>query len=1311
MGAADKPARSAPRPFTHWKPGRVDALRVFLLSESFQGAVQLTCGLLFVSLFVLVDALRFPGACVAVLLYIVVSVVAAPDNNVGTRIFLCGFMIGPMWIALITGGLVGTFAKLAPTPLGHLLILATLGPLVLIPFAANRVGVGHPFLWAMGMVSALYVGLPIVAGWPFQDVQQFWTRSVALVFLAALIAMFAGSVLSMVVLPSLASHKLEDEVSLALRSLGHHLTSVASHLLRREGGGGALLPLPGHMQGMHPLLLGPRDVPGSALVPGLVDKEALGLFNANEVYVALMDWFEHMSRPPEDAAARSKSLASCLAARRSSGSFSSTRAKSTFYGADPASQAAAVAAAVIDAADDWDGLGDSDGALLFGLSKDGGGEGEAEGEGGHGGSQGWRHTRAASQPRGLRLGSSAAATSTIAARAKAAASAPPAPRPAPRGGSVAGDRLAEAAGAVSPAPSIADVRQLLAHSNQLLDAAATEPQWLRGCSRRFDRAAWAKVIAAGQLLALRLSALDLVQRDHAALLDESPDFPVMPEYEALVQGLYASAAAALALVARQLADRDDAGAECVAMRDVLQREEWRGARERHADLVEAALIRYWRIIHDATPEAPVTLPRAHWVRRWMFFQLATRGVADAVDGLVEAAAAAVAGPRACRHCGCCGLPGGGAQAPARAKQDGATSNKATDIDVEAGRAAAGLNGSPGPANGAPPLTHKAGDPVQGPRAAAEAGPSRAERAAAALQGFARRHTAWLRPWLPLALNVEQYRSLRKTFGTDLPAALSSKQAFLRQIKGRRFIAGVKYWFVISTVLVALLLVQYHIPSAYRRAFLPPSSAGAYAPNFGYSAAAVGMADRVEATVFKVVIWVGSAVVGAAVGWALMSHAALAENALALAAVICAVAFCVGCLGRSRNTLVTLYTLMTIASVVLCQFTPCCTGHTGSTTMAIVRGGAVAAAALWAVAVQNLVFPWYTSAWALEQLAAVYKEAADLLADLVVELYEETDALTRREAAPGAGAGGGGEAEGDGSGQAAGGGGEAAGAVGTASGRVLMLNEAVRRMQRQLAERAAHERGPGASGAAPRPPPSSANDSEAPPPQQPREHGVRFAAAATAAASDDGGGSVRAAPEGGGLSYYPAAGPAAASNLERLAAVKVSLVLDTTAWTTGIFATPPVVLRMLSAMFDVVDALGALQQAIKVPVEALSGSWDWTLNNTGQLWGQLLLEVIALADATTAHVTQPTPETAQRLLGKIQDVQHSRYEYFERGRDLRQLMHAAVATDDALYAAHMDAQAAAWHLPGHLRYTGCVYATAKVLDRITTVARCALEARG
>ena len=55
-------------------------------------------------------------------------------------------------------------AKLAPTPQAHVAILATLGPLAIVPFAVNRVGTSHLFLWAMGMVSALYVGLPLLAG-------------------------------------------------------------------------------------------------------------------------------------------------------------------------------------------------------------------------------------------------------------------------------------------------------------------------------------------------------------------------------------------------------------------------------------------------------------------------------------------------------------------------------------------------------------------------------------------------------------------------------------------------------------------------------------------------------------------------------------------------------------------------------------------------------------------------------------------------------------------------------------------------------------------------------------------------------------------------------------------------------------------------------------------------------------------------------------------------------------------------------------------------------------------------------------------
>eukprot|EP00882_Tetradesmus_deserticola_P034348 GHRQ01039368.1.p1 GENE.GHRQ01039368.1~~GHRQ01039368.1.p1 ORF type:complete len:113 (-),score=2.31 GHRQ01039368.1:118-456(-) len=83
----------------------------------------------------------------------------------------------------------------------------------------------------------------------------------------------------------------------------------------------------------------------------------------------------------------------------------------------------------------------------------------------------------------------------------------------------------------------------------------------------------------------------------------------------------------------------------------------------------------------------------------------------------------------------------------------------------------------------------------------------------------------------------------------------------------------------------------------------------------------------------------------------MMHPAVANNPVALAAVICCFCFAVGTLNRSKNTLVILYTLMTVASVVLCQYTPACCNDTGSTMMAVMRGVSVAAASLFAVAVQ------------------------------------------------------------------------------------------------------------------------------------------------------------------------------------------------------------------------------------------------------------------------------------------------------------------------------------------------------------------------
>jgi hypothetical protein len=113
-----------------------------------------------------------------------------------------------MWLSLLLGGVIATLGKLAPTPEGQLIILCVLGPLALVPFAANRVGTSHLYMFAMGLVSCLYLGMPILAGWSAPDITTLWTRAVGFVLVAALIGMSAGSVLSMIVLPSLASHKV-----------------------------------------------------------------------------------------------------------------------------------------------------------------------------------------------------------------------------------------------------------------------------------------------------------------------------------------------------------------------------------------------------------------------------------------------------------------------------------------------------------------------------------------------------------------------------------------------------------------------------------------------------------------------------------------------------------------------------------------------------------------------------------------------------------------------------------------------------------------------------------------------------------------------------------------------------------------------------------------------------------------------------------------------------------------------------------------------------------------------------------------------
>lgn len=73
-----------------------------------------------------------------------------------------------------------------------------------------------------------------------------------------------------------------------------------------------------------------------------------------------------------------------------------------------------------------------------------------------------------------------------------------------------------------------------------------------------------------------------------------------------------------------------------------------------------------------------------------------------------------------------------------------------------------------------------------------------------------------------------------------PAPPTPPPAFKATLCKRRVQAAIKYWSVLVLLFVGTLLLQYFVPVA-----------GRLNPSFGYTAAAVGMSDRVESTVFKV----------------------------------------------------------------------------------------------------------------------------------------------------------------------------------------------------------------------------------------------------------------------------------------------------------------------------------------------------------------------------------------------------------------------------------------------------------------------------
>lgn len=103
----------------------------------------------------------------------------------------------------------GSLAKLAGEgTAAYVVLLCTLGVAVLAVLSINRVAKQPPYLWGLGMVSCIVFGLTLVNGRAVFPIDRFWNVVVASVLLSMVLAVGVVVLVSLLVVPSLAS----DEV-------------------------------------------------------------------------------------------------------------------------------------------------------------------------------------------------------------------------------------------------------------------------------------------------------------------------------------------------------------------------------------------------------------------------------------------------------------------------------------------------------------------------------------------------------------------------------------------------------------------------------------------------------------------------------------------------------------------------------------------------------------------------------------------------------------------------------------------------------------------------------------------------------------------------------------------------------------------------------------------------------------------------------------------------------------------------------------------------------------------------------------------
>ena len=113
MATLHKPPPSLPTPVFPWPRTPWCRLRAYVTGQHFASAVQLSLGILFLSLFVVVDRLRFPMACQAAVVFAALAIQLFPNNAMGGRIAAGLVAAGSICIGAAAGGVAVQLAWLA----------------------------------------------------------------------------------------------------------------------------------------------------------------------------------------------------------------------------------------------------------------------------------------------------------------------------------------------------------------------------------------------------------------------------------------------------------------------------------------------------------------------------------------------------------------------------------------------------------------------------------------------------------------------------------------------------------------------------------------------------------------------------------------------------------------------------------------------------------------------------------------------------------------------------------------------------------------------------------------------------------------------------------------------------------------------------------------------------------------------------------------------------------------------------------------------------------------------------------------------